>query len=110
MAAIIKFQVAPSTGRLAEAERIAGVRTVALRDPEYAVIDVCHIDTSDMMDRGESLCSQCAEEIGSKSLRFGAAGGSRTLVSLSFDEAGLTTKLFMALRKQGHEVEYVNLF
>jgi hypothetical protein len=102
MPAVIRFQFPPSTGRLAEAEKRAGVRTRAIREPESTLIDVCNIDTSTLTtDQRESLRSQCEKEIGSKSLSFSAAGGG-SLVALSFDEAGLTTKLFEALRKHGY--------
>ncbi|KAF6804657.1 hypothetical protein CMUS01_14794 [Colletotrichum musicola] len=82
---------------LAQAETIAGVKTLAVRGPASKVIDVFIIVHSLSEDEETALRRKCAQQIGSKSLTFDLSYGG-TLVGLDFSEAGLTLKLFEALR------------
>lgn len=85
-----------------EAQRVAGVRTRAIRGKGTTVIDVCIIDTSLLSeDQGHALAATLWEAIGSKSLFLDPSYGG-TLVGLSFNEAHLTSRLFDKLRELGY--------
>ncbi|PYH75360.1 hypothetical protein BO82DRAFT_370273 [Aspergillus uvarum CBS 121591] len=124
-------QISPPGGKaLDEAERIAGVRSRAVRGAESTIISVCIIhlppsadgnwidrdlwlqdlQTGDVTDEdsaiAQSLRRRIADDIRSTSLEFEPSYGG-TLVNLSFEEAGLTPSLFAALEKEGITPGYI---
>lgn len=94
----------PAGSALDKAERIAGVRTRALRDPTSTIIDVCIIHLPYSVDE-KSIRTKIADSISSESLVFDPSYGG-TLVGLSFQEAYLTPFLFAALRKNSIMVHF----
>ncbi|PCD21427.1 hypothetical protein AU210_016390 [Fusarium oxysporum f. sp. radicis-cucumerinum] len=91
---------------LEDAEISAGVRTLAIRDKDSNIIDICIIDTSTKSSSyDEALAEALREKTQSKSLSLDCSYGG-TLVALNFDEAHLSSKVFKALREYGFSPSY----
>ena len=95
---------------LKDAERSAGVHSMARRGSDSAVIDICIVDTSNENESDERKLTATLREVTRCKSLFLDPGCSGTLVALYFGEAYLAWKVFKALKRNGYTPAYRRKF